>query len=306
MRSTRPTAESCPSWPRGSTSRSIAAIVGRSAGAGGRRARGHRPLRRDPGPRAHRLAPRRAVLRQGPGLLPQEAPPRSRPPRGPPRSLLPRASGHRLSGPGPARLGRPHRALYQMDEPLSYKLLGRTRDDAAGEALDKIAKFLGLGYPGGPVIEKLAKGGDPKTFPFAVPRTKDRSLDFSFSGLKTGAIKIIRENGVTKEGPRLADFLASFEEIVARTLVGQVARGGGPGPAAVAHPLRRRGPQHPPADPVPGLRPDGRDRRLCPFAEALHRQRGHGRRRGPQDASPAAPNRRPTSTSTPTPANSGT
>ncbi len=115
-----------------------------------------------------------------------------------------------------------HTALYQMDEPLSYKLLGRTRDDAAGEALDKIAKFLGLGYPGGPVIEKLGKGGDPKAFPFAVPRTKDRSLDFSFSGLKTAALKIIRESGVTKDDPRLGDFLASFEEIVARTLVGQV------------------------------------------------------------------------------------
>ncbi len=76
-----------------------------------------------------------------------------------------------------------------MEEPLSYKLLGRTRDDAAGEALDKIAKFLGLGYPGGPVIEKLGRGGDPKGFPFAVPRTKDRSLDFSFSGLKTAALK---------------------------------------------------------------------------------------------------------------------
>jgi N6-L-threonylcarbamoyladenine synthase len=115
-----------------------------------------------------------------------------------------------------------HTALYFMEEPLSYKLLGKTRDDAAGEALDKIAKFLGLGYPGGPVIEKLGKEGDPKAFPFGVPRTKDRSLDFSFSGLKTAAIKIVRENDLTKEDPRLAGFLASFEEIVARTLVDQV------------------------------------------------------------------------------------
>ena len=115
-----------------------------------------------------------------------------------------------------------HTALYLMEEPLSYKLLGKTRDDAAGEALDKIAKFLSLGYPGGPVIEKLGKGGDAKAFPFAVPRTKDRSLDFSFSGLKTGALKLIRENGITAENPRLADFLASFEEIVARTLVEHV------------------------------------------------------------------------------------
>ncbi len=115
-----------------------------------------------------------------------------------------------------------HTALYQMDEPLSYRLLGKTRDDAAGEALDKIAKFLGLGYPGGPVIEKLGKTGDAKAFRFAMPRTKDRSLDFSFSGLKTAALKVIRENGLTKEDGRLADFLASFEEIVARTLVEHV------------------------------------------------------------------------------------
>jgi N6-L-threonylcarbamoyladenine synthase len=115
-----------------------------------------------------------------------------------------------------------HTALYLMDEPLSYKLLGKTRDDAAGEALDKIAKFLGLGYPGGPVIEKLGKTGDAKAFRFVAPRTKDRSLDFSFSGLKTAALKVIRENGLTKEDRRLADFLASFEEIVARTLVDHV------------------------------------------------------------------------------------
>jgi N6-L-threonylcarbamoyladenine synthase len=115
-----------------------------------------------------------------------------------------------------------HTALYQMDKPLSYKLLGKTRDDAAGEALDKIAKFLGLGYPGGPVIEKLGKTGDPKAFPFAVPRTKDRSLDFSFSGLKTAALKLIRGNGITKDAPPLADFLASFEEVVARSLLENV------------------------------------------------------------------------------------
>jgi N6-L-threonylcarbamoyladenine synthase len=115
-----------------------------------------------------------------------------------------------------------HTALYFMDEPLSYRLVGKTRDDAAGEALDKIAKFLGLGYPGGPVIEKLGKSGDPKVFPFAVPRTKDRSLDFSFSGLKTAALKTIREHGITKDDRRLPDFLASFEGIVARTLVDHV------------------------------------------------------------------------------------
>ena len=115
-----------------------------------------------------------------------------------------------------------HTALYFMEGPLSYRLLGKTRDDAAGEALDKIAKFLGLGYPGGPVIEKLGRAGDPKAFPFALPRTKDRSLDFSFSGLKTAALKHIRERGLAKDDARLPDFLASFEEVVARTLVDHV------------------------------------------------------------------------------------
>ncbi len=112
-----------------------------------------------------------------------------------------------------------HTALYLMPEPLAYKLLGRTRDDAAGEALDKVAKFLGLGYPGGPVIERLARGGDPKKFPFGVPRTKDRSLDYSFSGLKTAALKVIREIGLTNDDPRLSDFLAGFEDVVARSLL---------------------------------------------------------------------------------------
>jgi len=117
-----------------------------------------------------------------------------------------------------------HTSLYLLEEPLSCRVLGRTRDDAAGEALDKVAKFLGLGYPGGPVIERLARGGDPEAFPFAVPRTKDRSLDFSFSGLKTAALRFIRERGVAKDGPELRDFLASFEEVVVRSLVDNVRR----------------------------------------------------------------------------------
>jgi len=117
-----------------------------------------------------------------------------------------------------------HTSLYAMEKPLANRVLGRTRDDAAGEALDKVAKFLGLGYPGGPVIERLARGGDPKAFPFAVPRTKDRSLDFSFSGLKTAALKHIRESGLSRDDPRLADFLASFEEVVARSLLDNLRR----------------------------------------------------------------------------------
>jgi N6-L-threonylcarbamoyladenine synthase len=116
-----------------------------------------------------------------------------------------------------------HTSLFSSKKRLDYKLLGRTRDDAAGEALDKIAKFLDLGYPGGPIIERLGRGGDPEMFPFALPRMKDASLDFSFSGLKTAALRWIDEAGISKEHPRLADFLASFEAAVVRSLLDNLA-----------------------------------------------------------------------------------
>ncbi|MDI6846252.1 MAG: tRNA (adenosine(37)-N6)-threonylcarbamoyltransferase complex transferase subunit TsaD [Candidatus Saccharicenans sp.] len=115
-----------------------------------------------------------------------------------------------------------HTSLYFLEKPLSYRLLGKTRDDAAGECLDKVAKFLQLGYPGGPVIEKLARGGDSRRFHFSLPRMKTAGYDFSFSGLKTAALKTIRENNLTAEHPRLGDFLASFEETVVRALLENV------------------------------------------------------------------------------------
>jgi N6-L-threonylcarbamoyladenine synthase len=112
-----------------------------------------------------------------------------------------------------------HTSTFFMKKKLDYKLVGRTRDDAAGEALDKIAKFLNLGYPGGPVIDKLAEKGNPREFTFGVPRMTDGSLDFSFSGLKTAALKLIKENKLSKSNSRLFDFLASFERAVIRALL---------------------------------------------------------------------------------------
>jgi N6-L-threonylcarbamoyladenine synthase len=117
-----------------------------------------------------------------------------------------------------------HTSLFFLEKPLSFALLGRTRDDAAGEALDKVAKFLGLGYPGGPVIEKLGAGGDPRAFPFSPARMSDRSLDFSFSGLKTAALKTIRQSKIGRESRRLADFLASFEQAVADSILENLGR----------------------------------------------------------------------------------
>ncbi len=117
-----------------------------------------------------------------------------------------------------------HTSLFFLKKRLHFKLLGRTRDDAAGEALDKIAKFLDLGYPGGPVIERLSAGGNPERFAFALPRMKDRSLDFSFSGLKTAALRWIDETKMSRQHALLPDFLASFEAAVVRALLENVTR----------------------------------------------------------------------------------
>jgi N6-L-threonylcarbamoyladenine synthase len=83
-----------------------------------------------------------------------------------------------------------HTSLYLVEDMGEYRLMGRTRDDAAGEAFDKVAKLLGLGYPGGPIIDKMAKDGDPKAFSF--PRAMPKRLEFSFSGLKTAVVNVVR------------------------------------------------------------------------------------------------------------------
>ena len=102
--------------------------------------------------------------------------------------------------------------------------LGRTRDDAAGESFDKVAKVLGLGYPGGPVIDELARGGDAQAVPLPRPRLKDAPFDFSFSGLKSATIRWIRDHGLdgagVNDGPQLVcDLAASFESAVIEQLL---------------------------------------------------------------------------------------
>jgi N6-L-threonylcarbamoyladenine synthase len=101
---------------------------------------------------------------------------------------------------------------------LKYRLVGKTRDDAAGEAYDKVAKLLGLGYPGGPVIDRLAKSGHPDAFPFSMVKISDRSLDFSFSGIKTAVLRMLKENESLKEDPLRLDLCASFQEAVVNML----------------------------------------------------------------------------------------
>ncbi len=107
-----------------------------------------------------------------------------------------------------------HTLLVEMEGPGRYRLLGQTIDDAAGEAYDKVARYLGLGYPGGPAIDALAPDGDPKAFAF--PRAlKGDGLDFSFSGLKTSVVRTVERNPQANT----ADLAASFQEAVVDVLV---------------------------------------------------------------------------------------
>ena len=89
-----------------------------------------------------------------------------------------------------------HTHLYEVLEGFRYRLLGRTRDDAAGEAFDKVAKLLGFGYPGGPVIDKLAPHGNPEGVRFSLAKMKGNPLDFSFSGLKTAVLRWVQEHNI--------------------------------------------------------------------------------------------------------------
>lgn len=91
-----------------------------------------------------------------------------------------------------------HTHLYEVRE-AGYRLLGKTRDDAAGEAFDKVAKLLGFGYPGGPVIDRLAPYGNPRAVPFTLPRMKGNALDFSFSGLKTAVLRWVESHSLDAE-----------------------------------------------------------------------------------------------------------
>lgn len=117
-----------------------------------------------------------------------------------------------------------HTMLIYVNEENKYELLGTTCDDAAGEVFDKIAKFLGLDLPGGPVIDKLARQGNRKAFNLPRPMLRSRALDFSFSGLKTAVINMFKERVARNEPLPLADIAASFQEAVVDVLVAKTLR----------------------------------------------------------------------------------
>ena len=135
-----------------------------------------------------------------------------------------------------------HTHLFEVRENFSYRLLGKTRDDAAGEAFDKVAKLLGFGYPGGPVIDRLAPYGNPRAVRFTPAKMKGNALDFSFSGLKTAVLRWVEQRDMSAETEarrRLAhptldellaatpqatlDLLASFQKTVIDELLKRAA-----------------------------------------------------------------------------------
>ena len=111
-----------------------------------------------------------------------------------------------------------HTHLVCVKDYGEFEILGRTRDDAAGEAFDKIARVLGLGYPGGPLIDKLAKEGNPKAVDFPRVRMDKNSLDFSFSGVKTAVINYLHKLEQNGEEYNKADIAASFQDAVTDVL----------------------------------------------------------------------------------------
>ena len=137
-----------------------------------------------------------------------------------------------------------HTSLYFVREPGRYELIGRTRDDAAGEAYDKVAKLLGLGYPGGPIIDRLAKQGNDRAYALPIsrmthadrnqpaptapagllPPSIERRVDFSFSGVKTAVLRLVKEKrgsspDVQLEASVIADIAASFQRAVVEALL---------------------------------------------------------------------------------------
>jgi N6-L-threonylcarbamoyladenine synthase len=115
-----------------------------------------------------------------------------------------------------------HSHLYEVKNLTSYRCLGQTQDDAAGEAFDKFAKILGLGYPGGVHVDRLAKTGDIKAFPFPRATIKDSAYDFSFSGLKSAGHRLVQS--LPDPQSRLPDLCASYQEAIVSALLSKLEK----------------------------------------------------------------------------------
>ena len=117
-----------------------------------------------------------------------------------------------------------HTSLFRTESKTRMTLLGRTRDDAAGEAFDKVAKLLELGYPGGGIIDRLSKEGNRNAIPFPRTLLETESLDFSFSGVKTSVLNWVKGMGQKPSPEQIRNIVASFQEAVVDTLISKVFR----------------------------------------------------------------------------------
>jgi N6-L-threonylcarbamoyladenine synthase len=117
-----------------------------------------------------------------------------------------------------------HTLLAGVRDHAGHEVLGQTLDDAAGEAFDKVARLLGLGFPGGPALQKLAEDGDPEAFELPVAMARDPGLDFSFSGLKTALVYLCRDLGPQGVSERRADLAASFQKAAVGQLTAKLKR----------------------------------------------------------------------------------
>lgn len=115
-----------------------------------------------------------------------------------------------------------HTEIILVKDFGEYELLGSTRDDAAGEAFDKVSKALGLGYPGGPIIDKLAQKGNPDSYELPMPLSQTREIEFSFSGLKTATVTLVEKVEKTGEKVNINDLCASFQKAVIGSLIGKI------------------------------------------------------------------------------------
>ncbi len=113
-----------------------------------------------------------------------------------------------------------HTNLFYVNGYTDFEPISRTRDDAAGEAFDKAAKLMGLGYPGGVIIDKMAALGDPEIYKFPIPLNKKDSFDFSFSGIKTSLSNFIKKNDIKSEND-LRDVCAGYQEAIVKSLTGK-------------------------------------------------------------------------------------
>ncbi len=117
-----------------------------------------------------------------------------------------------------------HTMLAGVRDHSGHEVLGQTLDDAAGEAFDKVARLLGLGFPGGPALQRLAEDGDPEAFELPVAMARDPGLDFSFSGLKTALVYLCRDLGPDGVGRSRADLAASFQAAAVGQLTAKLKR----------------------------------------------------------------------------------